>query len=138
MLTLKIHKRVLSVFHNLTQRTMKFFQNLLCSWTPWVLLSRPQLVRNHFLVSLPKKKQDDMLQPFVHFRWSLKRQSSDYKWKGETFYVVLLQKQAIGQLFVEDIYIFPITLCRKRARRIKDLFVFSFMVINVRSLWLTS
>ena len=31
---------------------------------PWVLLSRPQLVRNHSLVSLRKKQQNDMVQPF--------------------------------------------------------------------------
>ena len=62
------HKRVLVCVHNLTQRTVKFFQNLLRSWTPWVLLSRPQLVRNHFLVPLPKKQQDDTVQPLVHFR----------------------------------------------------------------------
>ena len=36
---------------------MKFSQNLLCSWIPWVLLSRPQLLRNHFLVSLPKNSK---------------------------------------------------------------------------------
>ena len=78
LLTLIIHKRVLLVVHNLTQRTVKFFQNFLCSWTSWVLLSRPQLVRNHFLASLPKRRQDDMFQPVAHFRWSLKRQSSDY------------------------------------------------------------
>ena len=30
--------------------------------SPW-----PQLVRNHFLESLPKKQQDDMVQPFGHF-----------------------------------------------------------------------
>ena len=57
---------------------MKFSQNLLWSWTPWVLLFRPQLVRNHFLVSLLKKQQADIVQPFGHFRWSLKRQSPDY------------------------------------------------------------
>ena len=28
---------------------------------------------------LPKKQQDDVVQPFGHFRWSLKRQSADYK-----------------------------------------------------------
>ena len=38
-------------------------------------LSRPQLVRDHFLLSLPKKQQVDMVQPFGHFRGSLKRQS---------------------------------------------------------------
>ena len=26
------------------------------------------LIRNHFLVSLPKKQQDDIVQPFGHFR----------------------------------------------------------------------
>ena len=33
-----------------------------------MLLSQPQLVRNHVLVSLPKKEQDDMVQPFGLFR----------------------------------------------------------------------
>ena len=55
LLTLAIHKRVL--VHNLTQRTVKFLQNLLYPWNPWNLLSRPQLVRNHFLVSLPKNQE---------------------------------------------------------------------------------
>ena len=66
------------VIHNLTRRTVKFFQNLRCSWIPWVLLSRHQLVRNHFLMLLSKKQQDGLVQPFVHLRWSLKRQSPDY------------------------------------------------------------
>ena len=48
------------VVHNLTKQTVMLFQNLLCSWTPWVLLSQPQLLRNHFLMSLPKKQQDDI------------------------------------------------------------------------------
>ena len=47
---------------------VKLFQNLLCSWTPWELLSWSQLVRNYFLVSLPKKQQVDMVQPFGKFR----------------------------------------------------------------------
>ena len=57
------------VVHNLTEWTVKYFQSLFSSWTPCVLLSRPQLVRNHFLVSLPKKQQVDIVQPFGHFRW---------------------------------------------------------------------
>ena len=65
----------LFVVHNLT---LKFFRNLLCSWTPCVLLTQPQLLRNHFLVSLPKKQQDDMVQPFGHFQWSLRGQSPGY------------------------------------------------------------
>ena len=56
---------------------MEFFQNLLCWWTLWLLLSRPQIVRNHFLVQLPKKQQD-MEQPFGWFQWILKCQSSNY------------------------------------------------------------
>ena len=60
------------VVHNLTQRPAKFFQNLLCSWTTWMLLSRPKLVRDHFLVSSPKNQKDDMVQPFGHFRRPLK------------------------------------------------------------------
>ena len=35
---------------------------------------------------------------------------------------LLQQKQAVGQLFVEDVYIFPIISCRKRDQRIADLF----------------
>ena len=77
LLSLKLHNKYLFVVYNLTQQTMKFFQNLLCSLTPWVLLSQSQLVRNHFLVSLPKKEQDYMEQPFGHFRWSLQRQSPE-------------------------------------------------------------
>ena len=42
-----------------------------------MLQSRPQLVGNHFLVSLPEKQQDFMMQPFGHFRLSLKRQSAN-------------------------------------------------------------
>ena len=69
----------LSVVHNFAQQTVTFFQNLVCLWTPWVLLSRLQLVRNHFLVSLPKKQQVDVVQPSGHIRWSLKHQSpADY------------------------------------------------------------
>ena len=48
------------------QRIVNIFQNLLCSWTPWVVLS------------LPKEQQDDMVQPFGHFRRDLKRQAPDY------------------------------------------------------------
>ena len=40
-----------------------------------------------------------------------------------------------GQLFVENVYVLPIS-CRKRDQRIKDLFFFSFIVINARSLYL--
>ena len=67
----------LIIVHNLTQRTVKVFQNLLCSWNPWVLLSRSQLV-NPFLVSLPKKQQVNMTQAFGHFQWSLKCWSPNY------------------------------------------------------------
>ena len=45
-----------------------------------------------------------------------------YKRKGEICYVVLQLKQAIGQLFVEDVHIFPLIFCRKRDRRVEDLF----------------
>ena len=62
----------------LPQQTVTFFDHLLYLWTTWVLLYWPQLVRNHLLVSLPEKQQDDMVQPFGHFRWSLKRQSTNY------------------------------------------------------------
>ena len=50
------------------------------------------------------------------------------------FSVVLQRKQAIGQLFVEDVYIFPIISSRKRDRRITDLLFFSFMVMKARLL----
>ena len=55
------------------------FSKINCVHRPFGLLSRPQLVRNHFLVTLPKRQQVDMVQRFGHFRWSLKRQSPDYK-----------------------------------------------------------
>ena len=42
-----------------------------------MLLSQPQLVRNDFFVSLPKKQQEDMVQPFGHFRCNLERQSRE-------------------------------------------------------------
>ena len=58
------------VVHNLSRRAVKLFQNLLCSWTPWVFLSWLQLVK--------KKQQYDMVQSFGHFRWGLKRQSPDF------------------------------------------------------------
>ena len=79
LLTLTINKEYLFVVHNLTQQTVIFFQNLLCLWTRWVFLSRPQLERNHFLVPLPKMQQVYMVQPFVHFRRSLKSHSLDYR-----------------------------------------------------------
>ena len=65
LLTQTLDKQVLVCCSNLTEQTGKIFQNLLCSWTPSVLLPRPQLVRNHFLVSLPKKQQDDMIHLLV-------------------------------------------------------------------------
>ena len=43
-----------------------------------MLLSRLQLVRNHCLMSLSKKQQVDMGEPFGHFWWSLKHPSPDY------------------------------------------------------------
>ena len=61
------------------------------------------------------------------FRWR-------YLSEKMKFSVVLQRKQAIGQLFVEDVYIFPIISFRKRDRRIADLFFFSFMVMKARSL----
>ena len=58
---------------------------------PLSVIFRPQLVRNHFFVPLPKKQQDYMVQPFGHFRCSLKRQNPDYLfsrlklgWRRET------------------------------------------------------
>ena len=44
--------------------------------------------------------------------------------KKMKFSVVLERKQAIGQLFVEDVYIFLIISFRKRDRRIADLFLY--------------
>ena len=43
------------------------------------LMSQLELVRNHFLVSLPKKTTSWYVAMFGHFQWSLKRQSPDYK-----------------------------------------------------------
>lgn len=34
---------------------------------------RPQSVRSHFLVLLPKKQTDGTVYPFDHFQWNLKR-----------------------------------------------------------------
>ena len=50
------------------------------------------------------------------------------------FYFVLQRRPAIGQLLVEDVYIFPIITFRKRDRRIANLFFFSFMLMKARSL----
>ena len=57
--------------------------------------------------------------------------------KDEIFDVVLQQKQVIDQLFIKDIYIFPITSCRKRNQKIEGLFFFLllgnkclFIIIN--------
>ena len=52
------------------------------------------------------------------------------------FSVVLLRKQALGQLFVEDVYIFLIISfsLKESDRKIADLFFFSFMVMRTRSL----
>ena len=50
------------------------------------------------------------------------------------FYFELQRRPAIGQLLVEDVYIFPIITFRKRDRRIANLFFFSFMLMKARSL----
>ena len=50
------------------------------------------------------------------------------------FYFVLQRRPAIGQLLVEDVYIFPIITFRKRDRRIANLLFFSFMLTKARSL----
>ena len=61
-----------------------------------------------------------------------------FRQKDELFYVALERKQVVGQLFVEDIYDFPVIFCKKSDRRMDDIFfLFSFMVINARSLQLT-
>ena len=52
------------------------------------------------------------------FRWRYLRE----KMKSS---VVLQRKQAIGELLVEDVYIFPIISFRKLDRRVADLFFFS-------------
>ena len=64
----------LFVVHNITQQTVKFFLNLLCSWTPWLLLSQPQIGRNHVFVSLWKKQQVDMSNLLVNSNevWNVK------------------------------------------------------------------
>ena len=46
---------------------------------------------------------------------------SRYLSKNMNISVVLQRKQAIGQIFVEDVYIFPIISFTKRNRRIIDL-----------------
>ena len=50
------------------------------------------------------------------------------------FYFVLQRRPAIGQLLVEDVYIFPIITFRKRDRRIANLLFFSFMLTKAHSL----
>ena len=52
------------------------------------------------------------------FRWR-------YLSKKMNISVVLQRKQAIGQLFLEDVYIFPTISFRKRGRRIADHFFVS-------------
>ena len=47
--------------------------------------------------------------------------------------VALQRKQAFGQLFVEDVYIFPVIFSRKSDPRIADLF-FSLLYGNKDSL----
>ena len=88
--------------HYVTQRTVRFFQNLLCSWTVSVLLSQPQLVRKHFLLSSSKKQQDDMVQPFTHFRGSLKHQSTDYYFWRETYN---LTKIPVSHTYSVNVYV---------------------------------
>ena len=61
-------------------------------------------------------KTSDFLLAFRStFRWQ-------YWSKKMKFSVVLQRKQAIGELFVEDVYNFSIISCKKRHRRISDLF----------------
>ena len=45
-----------------------------------------------------------------------------FKQKDEMCYIVLQLKQAIGQHFVEDVSIFLLIFCWKRDRRVEDLF----------------
>ena len=61
-----------------------------------------------------------------------------YLSKTMIFSVALQQKQAIGQLFIKDVYIFPLISCRKRDRRITYLFFSTFMLIKPCSLQLIS
>ena len=42
------------------------FSKIYC--TPWVLLTRSQVVRNHFLVLLAKEQQVDMVQLIGHLQ----------------------------------------------------------------------
>ena len=60
----KSHKK--PGFHPLCRRYV--FRKATEGRSIWVLLPQSQLVRNHFLVLLPKKQQVDMMQLFGHFR----------------------------------------------------------------------
>ena len=79
-----------------------------------------------FLCRIVTKTSDFPLVFRSNFRWQ-------YLSEKMKFSVLLQQKQAIGQLFVEDAYVFPISF-RKRYGRIEDLFFFSFIAKNARSL----
>ena len=68
-------------------------------------------------------KTSDFLLVFRStFRWR-------YSSKEMNISVILQRKQAIGQLFVEEVYIFSIISFRKGDRRIADLFFFSTLWI---------
>ena len=45
---------------------------------PLGVIAPVAISKKSFLVSLPKKQQDDMVQPLGHVRWSLKGRNPDY------------------------------------------------------------
>ena len=81
--------------------------------------------RLNFQCRIVTKTSDFSLAFRSTFRWRYLRENMK-------FYVLLQRKQTIGQLFVEDLYVFPISH-RTRDRRIENLFFSSFMAINARS-----
>ena len=100
-----------------------FWVNMKCSY---VIAGR----KRWNLLSCYNKKSDFLLVFMSNFCWQ-------YLGEKMKFSVVLQEKQAIGQLFVEDVYIFPIIFFRKCDRRIADLLFFllygnegSFIIIN--------
>ena len=80
----------------------------------------------YFLGRIVKKTSDFLLVFRSNFRWRYLREKMKFS-------VVLHRKQAIFQLFIEDIHIFQIPF-RKRDRRIVDLFFFSSKAMKARSL----
>ena len=79
--------------------------------------------KDEIFCRLVTKTSDFLLVSRSTFRWR-------YISKKMRFSVLLQRKQAIFQLFVEDIHVFWIISFRKRDRRIGDLFFFSFEVMK--------